>query len=55
MRERFQGDVPRPPNWGGIRVVPHRFEFWQGRASRMHDRLRYARQDDAWTIERLAP
>jgi len=55
VRERFQGEVPRPPNWGGIRVVPQRFEFWQGRASRMHDRLRYTRRDDAWTIERLAP
>ena len=55
VRERFQGEVPRPPNWGGIRVVPQRFEFWQGRASRTHDRLRYTRRDDAWTIERLAP
>jgi pyridoxamine 5'-phosphate oxidase len=55
VRARFQGDVPRPPNWGGIRVVPCLFEFWQGRASRMHDRVRYARQGDAWAIERLAP
>ena len=55
VRARFPGDVPRPPHWGGIRVVPRCFEFWQGRASRTHDRLRYTRQGDAWAIERLAP
>jgi pyridoxamine 5'-phosphate oxidase len=55
VRARFEGEVPRPPNWGGIRVVPHLFEFWQGRASRTHDRLRYARRADGWAIERLAP
>ena len=55
LRARFTGDVPRPPHWGGIRVVPRCFEFWQGRASRTHDRLRYTRQGDAWAIERLAP
>ena len=49
------GAVPRPPNWGGTRVVPDRFEFWQGRASRLHDRLVWSRQGDRWTIERLAP
>ena len=47
--------VPRPPHWGGIRVVPDRFEFWQGRASRLHDRLVWSRIGDRWTIERLAP
>lgn len=54
---RFSGaDVPRPASWGGYRVVPHAVEFWQGRAGRLHDRLRY-RQDAAggWTVERLAP
>ena len=55
VRARFPGDVPRPPHWGGIRVVPRCFEFWQGRASRTHDRLRYTRQGDAWAIERLPP
>jgi pyridoxamine 5'-phosphate oxidase len=47
--------VPRPPNWGGYRLVPDRFEFWQGRRSRLHDRILYRRAADAWTIERLAP
>jgi pyridoxamine 5'-phosphate oxidase len=47
--------VPRPPNWGGYRLVPDLFEFWQGRRSRLHDRILYRRAVDAWTIERLAP
>jgi len=47
---------PRPPHWGGYRLVPDRFEFWQGRASRLHDRLRYTLQaDGGWLRERLAP
>jgi pyridoxamine 5'-phosphate oxidase len=50
------GEVPRPAHWGGYRVVPATFEFWQGRDSRLHDRLRYRpRADGAWLIERLAP
>ncbi len=50
------GPVPRPDWWGGYRVVPDEFEFWQGRASRLHDRLRYVKLDDgAWRRERLAP
>ncbi|MCW3063865.1 MAG: pdxH [Solirubrobacterales bacterium] len=48
-------DVPRPPHWGGLRVVPETVEFWQGRRSRLHDRLRYRRERDAWVLERLAP
>lgn len=46
---------PRPPHWGGFRLVPERWEFWQGRKSRLHDRLRYLRDGDAWTRDRLAP
>ncbi len=47
--------VPRPDTWGGFRVVPEVFEFWQGRPARTHDRLRYRRVDGAWLVERLAP
>lgn len=52
------GDVPRPENWGGVRVAPERIEFWQGRERRLHDRLAYRRDPSAasgWRVERLAP
>jgi len=47
--------IPRPPHWGGYRLVPDLLEFWQGRPSRLHDRIVYRGGDDAWTIARLAP
>ena len=47
--------VPRPPHWGGYRLVPASFEFWQGRAFRLHDRFRYEREPAGWRVERLAP
>lgn len=47
--------IPRPPHWGGFRLLPDSIEFWQGRASRLHDRIRYRKENAAWIIERLAP
>jgi pyridoxamine 5'-phosphate oxidase len=48
-------DVPRPPGWGGFRLAPDAFEFWKGRRHRLHDRFRYARTPEGWSIERLYP
>jgi pyridoxamine 5'-phosphate oxidase len=47
--------IPKPAHWGGFRVVPTEIEFWQGRPSRLHDRLRYQLVDEVWKIDRLAP
>ena len=57
LLEKFKsGTVPMPDYWGGYRVIPNVIEFWQGRASRLHDRIRYTgRADGQWTVERLAP
>lgn len=56
-RERFKhGEIPKPPHWGGYRIKPSKIEFWQGRPSRMHDRMLYTLQTGGnWKIERLAP
>ena len=57
MELKFAGleKLPIPPNWGGYRVLPELFEFWQGRMSRLHDRILYTREGEGWKIERLAP
>ena len=56
LEDKYAGrDVPLPPHWGGWRMAPETVEFWQGRRSRLHDRLRYRRDQGAWVIERLAP
>jgi pyridoxamine 5'-phosphate oxidase len=52
---KFLLQPPRPPHWGGYRLVPAQWEFWQGRKSRLHDRLRYRQQAGGWVRERLAP
>jgi pyridoxamine 5'-phosphate oxidase len=57
LKEEYENkEVPRPPNWGGFRVIPTEIEFWQGRPSRLHDRLLYQRSEDgSWRIQRLSP
>lgn len=56
FQQRFEGEgVPRPHSWGGYLIMPFRFEFWQGRDNRMHDRIEYERSGRAWTIRRLQP
>jgi pyridoxamine 5'-phosphate oxidase len=53
--ERYPGDVPRPPYWGGYLLRPDAVEFWQGRANRLHDRIHHVRDGDGWRMERLSP
>lgn len=56
VTKRFAGrEVPRPPHWGGYRVIPSRIEFWQGRRDRLHDRLLFTRHRALWRLQRLAP
>lgn len=56
LRETYRDqEIPTPPSWGGFRVEPAVFEFWQGRANRLHDRIRYTLEGGVWTIERLSP
>lgn len=56
LETQYPGDdIPLPSHWGGFRLVPESYEFWQGRPSRLHDRLRYTRARGAWVIERLSP
>lgn len=54
-QQRYGDNPPRPPYWGGYRVIPDAIEFWQGRANRLHDRVLYTRAADGWQIARLAP
>jgi pyridoxamine 5'-phosphate oxidase len=55
MEAYTEGSVPRPAHWGGFRVTPAEFEFWQGRPSRLHDRILYAKEESGWSISRLSP
>lgn len=55
FKREYPDEVPLPRNWGGYRIVPDMFEFWQGRPGRMHDRFEYRLENGAWTIRRLSP
>ena len=55
FEKKFGDDIPLPPHWGGFRLIPEQFEFWQGRESRLHDRICYKKKDGEWEIVRLAP
>ncbi len=55
-KEEFKNSIPRPPHWGGYRVMPLKIEFWQGRTNRLHDRIQYTKTaEGSWKVERLAP
>lgn len=55
LDEKYPTEVPRPPHWGGYKLTPTKIEFWQGRPSRLHDRIVFERKDDQWIIYRLNP
>ena len=56
LKEQFVANsIPRPPHWGGYRLIPKLYEFWQGRENRLHDRIEYILENDKWMIRRLAP
>ena len=56
LEKKFDGkEIPLPENWGGYLIIPHRVEFWQGRKSRLHDRIQYRLENDVWNISRLSP
>lgn len=55
LKKKYPNEVPRPQNWGGYTISPTQIEFWQGRASRLHDRFLYSKEGENWRIERLAP
>jgi pyridoxamine 5'-phosphate oxidase len=55
MKKNYASEVPLPPFWGGYKLIPNRFEFWQGRQSRLHDRIAYIKHDNSWDIVRLSP
>ena len=56
VEERFAGEeIPRPEHWGGFRLIPETYEFWEHEENRLHDRIRYRRDGESWTVERLQP
>ena len=55
VQQKYGEQPPRPPHWGGYRLAPEYFEFWQGRPSRLHDRLTYQRSGTSWALERISP
>ncbi len=55
LEQKYPDEVPRPPHWGGYRLVPDMIEFWQGRPNRLHDRIRYRIANAVWIMERLSP